>query len=150
MRKQFHKYFLDSQSPNGLAPMELNATMSSIDERIGESQSRAEGTDLVESIASLVRSREREVCRTRTVKEGTRTQCATNATKKSHIASKLSHGQRSKCQARKLLAKRKQQPMEMATFLPESWNRNRIHELNNQEWHQAQDEWGTTMRTTLA
>ena len=28
MRKQFHKYLLDSQSPNGPAPMDLNAIMS--------------------------------------------------------------------------------------------------------------------------
>ena len=42
-------------------PMEINAIMRNIEELSGEAQPRAESTDLEESIASLVRSRENSV-----------------------------------------------------------------------------------------
>ena len=60
MRKQLHSYLLDSQMPSGPVAMELNAIMDNIGELIGEAQTRAEGADMAESTASLMRSRVRE------------------------------------------------------------------------------------------
>ena len=47
-----------TESPNGPAPVELNAIMTNIEDLIGDTQSGAEGTDLEEPIASFMGSTE--------------------------------------------------------------------------------------------
>ena len=64
MRKQFQHDLLDSQMPNGPVAKELGAIMDNINEFIGEALTRAEGTNMAESTASLVISREKSMSET--------------------------------------------------------------------------------------
>ena len=63
MREQFHHYLLDSQMLNGPVAMKFNAIMDNIGDLSREARTGGEGTDTAESIAFLVRSRERKACR---------------------------------------------------------------------------------------